>query len=115
MIVYEENFFVDEDIKIEFAGFLTGYLEKITKHKGFQYAAWFFPSDKVESGKVCWTIHFSIDGLDSLKDYLNNAASQNQGELKAKFNDKFSLNTRTLNLLGIYGLPENLNSLMENK
>ncbi len=113
MIVYEENFILDEDVKVEFAGFLTGYLERITKHKGFQYAAWFFPTDKVQTGKICWTIHFSIDSMDNLKNYLSNEAIKNQNELKSKFNEKFSLNTRTLNLLGIYGLPENINSVIE--
>jgi hypothetical protein len=112
MLIYEVNLELEEDINYKVAGWLSEIIQKVLASKGFKIAYWFFrkPEDEGSSAsdKTLWTIHYIVEDQSSLNTYLNEQSPKIRTEAIDRFGEKLQITYRTLNLLNVMGLPEEL-------
>lgn len=109
MLIYEVNLEVNESVKFKYAGWLPSHLEKMLKFRGFRHAYWFYRDPQIENlaeNLTLWTIHYIVDDIGCLNEYLQGPAKEMRQETIDLFGDQFKATRRILTPLAGAGIDK---------
>ena len=98
MVIYEVNLNIDEGIREEFLPWLETHIQEMLAISGFVSAELF----QVANDPLQFCVHYLLQDLSVLNNYLENKASQMRGSGLKKFANKMHIHRRILLRKGLF-------------
>ena len=97
MIIYEVNLSINNSIYDSYIKWLKRHISQMLTFKGFcKYHLYKVSSKDLNQKKIC--VHYYINSLKDLNDYLNNYAEKMRLDGLNLFSDNFSASRRILSI-----------------
>ena len=97
MVIYEVNITIDPQIKNIFLPWLYSHAEEMILFDGFS-KYYLFENNELEN---VYTIHYFVDNINSINNYLNNNAHEMRQKGKDKFDGSLSIKRRILSKVNV--------------
>jgi hypothetical protein len=98
MIIYEVNHDVEKEIEKEYTEWLSSHIREMLGFKGFESVDWYTRAADDNERKLHWSIHYHVQSMADLMDYLDTHAQKMRADGANRFGGRYQASRRILSL-----------------